>query len=652
MGATTIAGLIRQGRRTALAGRDAELRLLRQVTAAGGPVVAYIHGPAGIGKTMLVSALDACLEDQGVRRLHIAAGAVEPTPTAILMALGSVLDHGPRTVAELAAALASVKDITVVMVDDVDTWRLAASWLRADLLPALPASTRFILAGTLPPPPAWSIEYGQYFLEIKLGALPRAESDAAVAAAGLSADIAERIWLLSGGHPLGLRMAIHAARTGSLGTARDAGELANAILRAIGDRDLRRAVEACAIVRRANRALISAILETEEPIPLSLLEAVEALPFAKRDAEGIYIAEPVRRAIVDWMSGVEAERYQLWRKTAADWIVSHLRAAGRSGRWRHMADLLHLLEQPALRNAFFPPEEEAPPVEPARVGDFDQILEIAELRNGPDERLRIEVWAQRLPHRFSVARGSEGEVLAFYLFARQDDPHSGLGADDPLFAAWQAHLAANPVEGEILFIRQMAARANGANPPGRTACILDLKRNYIERWGMARIYTQAFAEDRDLLLRLGFRPLEQPQPGTPDTMVLEVPGGDMIEWVSALIDAGSRGMAHGDNLDFVRDRREVVVEGRAIELTPLEAQVLSELIDHAPAVVRREDLIERIWRRAYVGSNVVDTVVRTLRKKLGPRRDCIQTVAKAGYRYVGADTSAEPSRPRQHAFTG
>ena len=455
MTAATIADLIRQGRRNTLAGRDAELRLLSQVTAPGGPVVAYLHGPAGIGKTALISALDACLEDEGVRRLHIAAGAVEPTPTAILTALGRVIDLDTRTIAELAAALGSAKDVTVVMVDDVDTWRLTASWLRADLLPALPASTRFVLAGNVPPPPAWSIGYGEHFLDIKLGVLPRAESDAAVAAAGLSAEIAERIWLLSGGHPLGLRMAIHAARTGSLGTAHDAGELANAILHAIGDSDLRRAVEACAVVRRVNRGLMSAILGTEEPIPLSLLEAVEALPFATRDAEGIYIAEPVRRAIVDWMSGVEPERYQLWRKTAADWIVSRLRAAGRSGRWRHMADLLHLLEQPALRNAFFPPEEEAPPVEPARADDFDQIFEITELRDGPDERARIEVWAQRLPHRFSVARGSEGEVLAFYLFARQDDPHSGLAVVDPLFAAWQAHLAANPVEGEVLFIRLM-----------------------------------------------------------------------------------------------------------------------------------------------------------------------------------------------------
>src|ERR1700756_3420270 len=107
MTAATIADLIREGRRSTLAGRNSELRLLSQVTAPGGPVVAYVHGPAGIGKTALISALDASLEDEGVRRLHIAAGAVEPTPTAILTALGKLLDQKARTVAELAKALRS-----------------------------------------------------------------------------------------------------------------------------------------------------------------------------------------------------------------------------------------------------------------------------------------------------------------------------------------------------------------------------------------------------------------------------------------------------------------------------------------------------------------------------------------------------------------
>ena len=630
---TTIADVLREGRRSALMGRDAELGFLRQIAMPGGPVVAYVHGPAGIGKTTLLSSVAGNFDDDGIRNVRIEAGAIEPRADTIVAALGKAFDKDVSTVSGLASALPVGNGLSIVMIDDVDTWRLASTWLRTELLPALPANLRLILAGAAPPPAAWSTEYGSHFLEIRLGPLARAPSDATVAAANLPPAIAERIWSLTSGHPLGLQMAIHAARSGSLDTVRDAGELANTILHAIGDSELRRAVEACAIVRRANRALLSTILNSAAPVPLSLLEAVEALPFATRDAEGIYITEPVRQAIVDWMSGVDAERYQAWRKTAAEWIVVRLRVAGRSRRWHYLADLLHLLEEPSLRNAFFPTEAPTPPVEPARDADFSQILDIVESRNGPDERARVEVWARQLPHRFSVARAANGEVLAFYLFARHDDPHAGLGQADPLFAEWQSHWTANPVSGEVLFIRQISAKASEEYPAARAACVLDLKRNYIERFGLARIYCFTSGEDRIVLQRLGFRPLHQSRTELPTTMVLDVPGADIVEWICALVDAGPSSMPSTDDLEFARDRREIVIDRQVVELTPLEAQVLAELIDRAPAVVRREELIERVWRRAFVGSNVVDTVIRTLRRKLGSKRDRVQTVAKSGYRY-------------------
>ena len=59
-----------------------------------------------------------------------------------------------------------------------------------------------------------------------------------------------------------------------------------------------------------------------------------------------------------------------------------------------------------------------------------------------------------------------------------------------------------------------------------------------------------------------------------------------------------------------------------------------EWIDRAPAVVGREALIDAVWQRTFVGSNVVDAVVRTLRQKLGPESGRIQTVPKTGYRFV------------------
>jgi DNA-binding winged helix-turn-helix (wHTH) protein len=117
-------------------------------------------------------------------------------------------------------------------------------------------------------------------------------------------------------------------------------------------------------------------------------------------------------------------------------------------------------------------------------------------------------------------------------------------------------------------------------------------------------------------------------------MVLEVPGSSIIDWVAELVDTQSRGGTTDGELSFVRDRREIMVDGDVVELTPLEAQVLARLIDRAPAVVGREEFIEHIWQRTYVGSNVVDTVVRTLRKKLGSLRGRVQTVPKTGYRYL------------------
>jgi hypothetical protein len=632
--AGTIADLLRKGRVSALFGRDRDLNRLLQLLAVGGPVVAYVHGPIGIGKTALLDAVAASFDDNGIRNVRLAAGATEPLPATIIVALAAALDATARTVAELATVVASLRETVVVLIDDVDNWRLAASWLRAELVPALPVNLRIVFAGNTAPPPQWAAEYGQHFLDIRLQPLSRVTSDTMVAAADLPPELAERIWHLTAGHPLALRMGLHLAAAGALDTVRDAGELANAILVAIGDAELRRAVEACAIVRRASRPLLTTLLATGEPIAVSLLEAIEALPFAARDAEGLYLVEPVRRAIIDWMSGVDAERYQDWRSIAAGWFVKRLRTTGREGRWRHMADLLDLLDEPSLRNAFFPTDAAAPPVEPARAADFDQILTIAQGCDGEGEHDRIAAWSERLPHRFSVARGPANEVLAFYLYARQDDPHTGLERRDPLFSVWRQHLASHPVTGEVLFVRQISARIGEPDLSGRIACVLDLKRVYIERPGLSRIYCYANRDDVGLLYRLGFRPLPQTHPDLPGTMVLEVPGSSIIDWVAELVDTQSRGGTTDGELSFVRDRREIMVDGDVVELTPLEAQVLARLIDRAPAVVGREEFIEHIWQRTYVGSNVVDTVVRTLRKKLGSLRGRVQTVPKTGYRYL------------------
>jgi pimeloyl-ACP methyl ester carboxylesterase len=81
------------------------------------------------------------------------------------------------------------------------------------------------------------------------------------------------------------------------------------------------------------------------------------------------------------------------------------------------------------------------------------------------------------------------------------------------------------------------------------------------------------------------------------------------------------------------DNRELVRDGEVVPLTNLEYGLLAHLLRNADRAVSRDELIDRVWEQATSGSNVVDAVVRSLRKKLGPFSPSIETVKGVGYRF-------------------
>jgi DNA-binding response OmpR family regulator len=50
-------------------------------------------------------------------------------------------------------------------------------------------------------------------------------------------------------------------------------------------------------------------------------------------------------------------------------------------------------------------------------------------------------------------------------------------------------------------------------------------------------------------------------------------------------------------------------------------------------VVTRDELLREVWKQPFGGSNVVDVVVRGLRRKLGGNAWVIRTVKGHGYQY-------------------
>lgn len=81
-----------------------------------------------------------------------------------------------------------------------------------------------------------------------------------------------------------------------------------------------------------------------------------------------------------------------------------------------------------------------------------------------------------------------------------------------------------------------------------------------------------------------------------------------------------------------RDNRQLRVDGERRPLTPLEHGLLCYLVDHEDSVVSRDEALRDVWQQPFAGSNVVDAVVLSLRRKLQPYAAAIETVTGHGYR--------------------
>ncbi|WP_084244781.1 response regulator transcription factor [Planomicrobium okeanokoites] len=114
-----------------------------------------------------------------------------------------------------------------------------------------------------------------------------------------------------------------------------------------------------------------------------------------------------------------------------------------------------------------------------------------------------------------------------------------------------------------------------------------------------------------------------------------------IEELLARIRANLRTNGNGNSeihrfneLEMDEISRAVSRNGRDIELTPREFDLLLFLIKHPKQVLTREQVLNAVWGYDYYGdTNVIDVYIRYLRKKVdaGENSTYIQTVRGVGY---------------------
>ncbi|MGW0839183.1 winged helix-turn-helix domain-containing protein [Streptomyces sp. NPDC002787] len=83
-------------------------------------------------------------------------------------------------------------------------------------------------------------------------------------------------------------------------------------------------------------------------------------------------------------------------------------------------------------------------------------------------------------------------------------------------------------------------------------------------------------------------------------------------------------------------QRTAEVDGRPLDLTYLEFELLAHLVAHPNRVHTRDQLVTTVWGYGHVGDGrTVDVHIARLRRKLGAEfRQAIQTVRRVGYKYA------------------
>lgn len=97
-----------------------------------------------------------------------------------------------------------------------------------------------------------------------------------------------------------------------------------------------------------------------------------------------------------------------------------------------------------------------------------------------------------------------------------------------------------------------------------------------------------------------------------------------------------QGLKSFDGLEIDDNGRYVYVNGSRIEMSPKEYELLLYLTENPGRALSREQILNAVWNYDYFGDvRTVDTHIKKLRLKLGPKGEFIQTVRGLGYRFEG-----------------
>ena len=89
-----------------------------------------------------------------------------------------------------------------------------------------------------------------------------------------------------------------------------------------------------------------------------------------------------------------------------------------------------------------------------------------------------------------------------------------------------------------------------------------------------------------------------------------------------------------DGISIDQEGRTVKVDGKPIDLSLREYELLKYLLDNENIALSRDKILNNVWNYDYYGdSRTIDSHIKKIRHKLGKRGKYIQTIRGIGYKF-------------------
>jgi len=107
-----------------------------------------------------------------------------------------------------------------------------------------------------------------------------------------------------------------------------------------------------------------------------------------------------------------------------------------------------------------------------------------------------------------------------------------------------------------------------------------------------------------------------------------------VEAILKRVNPTKKELKNHDGIIIDNDARTVSVDGKIVELSFREYELLKYLIDNENIALSRDKILNTVWNYDYYGdSRTIDSHIKKIRHKLGKKGKYIQTIRGIGYKF-------------------